>query len=337
VDPISAEPDANSANNSRRSGSLLLLLIGAGYLAYWQVVPRIKSGELWVVLLSTLISLSLAVWLAAQIARSQSGSRSVLIGLAVTAACIIPLKTSVAWRQPLAPWTLLAAVPGLPDVLFIWFGACLGALLSRLLRGLNLVPPVAAALALVDIWTVLLGGPVQQIMQSDNPVAKAATQAMTVPLPRPEVVANSAMPFQMQVGFADFLFIAFFVAALTRFVPEARAYRQTLASLVVTLALYMGIVIYWSIDLPALLPMAAVVLAVNWRRFQYTRSEKFAMAYALVAVGTIVFAFWRISRSGSEGGGPETRGDSGPQASLRVDAPLHGSLRNAPNPNHVGG
>ena len=43
--------------------------------------------------------------------------------------------------------------------------------------------------------------------------------------------------------------------------------------------------------LPALLPMALVMIAVHWRQFHYERSEVFALLYAAGFIALIVGAF----------------------------------------------
>src|SRR5438477_524299 len=124
-----------------------------------------------------------------------------------------PAQTDIAPENPSAksPVKWLSPVLIALGYLLFWqiaprlpFG-CLGVLLSRLLRSANMIPPVAAVLALVDIWTVLLGGPVQKAIESQTPASKAVVSAMTVPLP--SAPKTGAAPFVV-VGFADFLFAA---------------------------------------------------------------------------------------------------------------------------------
>src|SRR5438270_450154 len=187
------------------------------YLAFWQIVPRIRTESEGAVIISTLFSLGLIVWFTASLARSAHSLKVLLMGLVVTGLLVLPLKIMLGTNRMHAPWTLLLRVPGLADLLFIAFAASFGAILSRLLKSANMIPPIAAVLALVDTWTVLFGGPVQRIMQSQNPVAQAVSQAMTVPMPGPRVGASPFRPTSF-IGFADFVFIAFFVSALCRLI-----------------------------------------------------------------------------------------------------------------------
>lgn len=208
---------------------------------------------------------------------------------------VIPFRLMlVGIVRPMAPWTWMVMVPGLPDMLFIWFAAALGTLLSLILRGVNMIPPIATVMALVDMWTVLAGGPVQQIMTSDNAVAKAVTNTMTVRMAAPQ--AHGAEPMGGAVGFADFLFIAFFIAAMIRFVPTAKVYSKTLLVLIVILCAYMLIVFATGLGLPALVPMSIAMIAIHWRHFHYERSELFALLYAGLFILLIVGVFWFLRR-----------------------------------------
>ncbi|MEP6756204.1 MAG: hypothetical protein ABJA67_11940 [Chthonomonadales bacterium] len=293
------------------------MIIGLLYLLFWQVAPRIHSVALGTVLLSTLISLALVILVAAETGRICVTTRTAVISLMISGGLILPLRFLVAANSKFTPlpWSLLLHVPGLPDLLFIWFAGSLGALLSRMLRSTNLIPPVAAVLALVDIWTVLLGGPVQKIMQSQNPAAQAVTRAMTVKLPAPSPPAG-AEPMSTQVGFADFLFVAFFSAAITRFVGSRRVYLRMCWVMVVVLGLYMIVVFVFGWNLPALVPMSVVMLALHWRYFHYDRSEAFAMLYAGLFIAAIACGFWYFSRHSEDAKNKEL--DSGPHARVRI-------------------
>jgi hypothetical protein len=268
------------------------LLVGLGYLFFWQVAPRIRSDSTGAILFSTVVGLSLIIWFTALFARSFRSPAALLANFLLSAAVIVPFQVMIVTRTPMPPWTWLMAIPGLPHLLLVWLAASLGALLSFLLRGANMIPPVAAVLALVDIWTVLLGGPVQKIMESQNPTAKAITRAMTVQLPRPSPTGATPIPANLVVGFADFLFIAFFVAAISRFVSGQRVYSRMLWTLVVVLNLYLIIVFFGGWPLPALLPMSVIMIALNWRHFHYDRSEAFALLYAALFIVLIAAGFW---------------------------------------------
>src|SRR5206468_3170875 len=108
------------------------------------------------------------------------------------------------------------------------------------------------------------------------PVARAFMNAMTAPLSTTQAKLGAA-PLQLAAGFADFLFIAVFFACFAKFgIPSKR----TFTALVGTLSVYMLAVFYTGSPLPALVPIAAVIIGMNARRFKYARDEAFALLYA---------------------------------------------------------
>jgi hypothetical protein len=296
-DPPAQRPDkmpnasAFPSTSSEKTGWRSLVWGAIGYLIFWQVAPRFKIDGLYVVIVSSLIALALVIWLTARFAHVLHTPRAAIMATLVLAAIAIPLRVLLATRYPPAH-LLNLLLPGLVDLLFIWFAASIGVLLSLMVRGANMIPPIAAVLALVDIWTVLLGGPVKQVMESQAPAAQKVTQAMTVPLPAP---TTGAAPFAV-VGFADFLFIAFFIASICRYVITPDPYPKTVITLILVLTLYMLVVLVTGLSLPALLPMAVVMIALHWRHFHYARSEAFALLYAGLFIAVIAVGFWFISR-----------------------------------------
>ncbi len=301
--PVSTGEGTLKPEEEAGSGDGLWLapaVAGAAYLIFWQVAPRVKSESLGAVLISTVLALALTVWFAASFARAESMRRALLWNLALATVINLPIRLLGA-RVP-APWSAAFFIPGLPGLLLIWLAASIGALLSRILRSANMIPPVAAVLALVDVWTVLLGGPVQQLINSNNPAARLISQAMMVQLPAPRPIASGATPMFGAVGFADYLFIAFFVAAICRFMPATSAYRRTLWSLIGVLCAYMALVFVKELSLPALAPMAVVMIGTNWRRFHYERSEAFALIYAAIFIALIAGGFWLFGRQKKEPG-----------------------------------
>jgi len=307
VPPAVPHPETPSAQTSpapsEPSARIAPILVGFAYLAFWQIAPRLRTDSLPAILLSTIISLALIIWFTAQFARTLRTPRALALNALLAAAVIVPLRVMLGFGRVYAPWSSLLNLPGLPDLLFVWFAASLGALLAFLLRGANMIPPVAAVLALVDIWTVLLGGPVQQIMESKNPVAQAVTKAMTVQLPTPKPRGAAPFPPPTVVGFADFLFVAFFVAAICRFIDAPNTYRRMLIILIFVLCAYMLVLVFRdslrlpeNLNLPALVPIAVVMIALHWRHFHYDRSEAFALLYAALFIVVIALGFWYFGR-----------------------------------------
>lgn len=275
------------------ASSALALLVSAAYIGLWTFAPRIRTESLVPVLATTVLSLALIIWLPAQYAHGSRRVRTLLAHALLAGLLIVPLRLGLVMGRPVVPWSSILAVPGLADLIFVWFAATLGCLLSLLLRSANLIPPVAVVLALVDIWTVQFGGPVQRIMESESPVAESVVQAMTVQLPAPTHGASPFPPSSI-VGFADFLFVAFFIHAVMRLADGLARYRKTLTVLILVLCAY--ILLQRFLDpppaLPALVPMAVVMIGMHWRAFHYERSEKLALLYASILIAVLGAAWW---------------------------------------------
>ncbi|MGC8666519.1 MAG: hypothetical protein ACP5VE_00185 [Chthonomonadales bacterium] len=294
--PHTHEPGA-AVGNAKRASWWPAILAAAAYPLFWQVVRRIHTDSEGAVLLSTVASLAIIITFTAQFARAIPSGRVLVMHILMSSGIAIPVRLLLA-GHPSSRAAALVMDSGIPDLLFVWFAASLGSALSLLIRAANMIPPVAAVLALVDVWTVLLGGPVHRIMVSPNRVAQAVTRAMTVELPAPSAGAAPIQPISV-VGFADFLFIAFFTAAVCRYMPSPNAFARTLKALILVLCAYMLLVHLTGWALPALLPMAVVMIALHWRHFHYNRSEAFALAYAAVFIALIATGFWLMSRRSS--------------------------------------
>ncbi len=185
---------------------------------------------------------------------------------------------------------LIGHVLGLKELLLIWLAVCIGVGISRMIREFKLLLPIAVVLALVDLFTVFGGGVVQQAVNGSSPLAAKAMSALTVQLPQTSVTQGSA-PIQLLIGFADFLFIALFFACFRRFGIAAWG---TFIALATFLTLYMVVVAYTGIALPALVPIAVVIITMNLRYFRYDRSEIVALAVAGGLVAAITGALYWV-------------------------------------------
>jgi hypothetical protein len=190
---------------------------------------------------------------------------------------------------------LAASLAGQAGLLMWCLG--LGCLLALALKDQNLLIPIAVFLALFDIWLVFApDGPVGQIARGNQ--EQLAQIAYSVPRPASAPTGGRPQPLAY-IGPADFMFSAMFFAALYRFGLDVRRTAQWLAPVLVAyllLALLAGDVSIGPIRLaalPALLPIAAVVLAVNGRHFRLTRDEWTSTA----VLGGLMLAFvvWRFS------------------------------------------
>ncbi|GIV05588.1 MAG: hypothetical protein KatS3mg016_1163 [Fimbriimonadales bacterium] len=170
----------------------------------------------------------------------------------------------------------------------------LGATLSKLIREKNLLAPVIPFAAMVDMLTVLTpGGFVKQVMEKAPEIAERASVAVMAAPNAPEAVARLT-PIAI-IGAGDFIFLALYAACLIRFSLRVRA---TMIGLFVALWVYLGVVL-WVLPalgvaprLPALVPMAIVTLAINWRAFQLSRQETVAsVVVTTLALGIIAWLF----------------------------------------------
>ncbi|MCW3051478.1 MAG: hypothetical protein JWN14_648 [Chthonomonadales bacterium] len=298
--PIGEQPDPQSGKPVwiGRDG-LLALAVGIVDLLFWPIVRAIPSGSMVLVGITTLISLFLVLLFTVRMARAIRSPRAILLNLLLSFLVLLPSLVPIfvnltpawtGWGALLPYWKTyrngFRAISGLDTLLLIWLATSLGAAISRLVREFKLLLPMGVALAMVDLYTVFGGGVVDTAISGKNTMAKVAMNALTAQLPTMQPIKGAA-PFVLNIGFADFLFIAVFFACFVRFdIPS----RRTFQVLFVTLFLYMTVVFLGGPPLPALVPVAAVVVGMNWRRFRYERSEAFALFYVgLILSGILGF------------------------------------------------
>jgi hypothetical protein len=292
--PLTALPQDNRREGLRAVGVAVVCLL------FWQITLHIHVNNAFVVWLTTLIYLPLTLLLTVQTARALLSRRALTANLILSALLVLPaiLVPVLYTRFPnWAGWSTLGPgfgmymrfliVTGLQGLVMVWLAASVGALLSRLVREIKILLPMAVALACVDLYVVFGGGLVTQAKKGNAP-AKVAMQALTVKMPTTHPV-HGVQPMQFAVGFADYLFVALFFACFARF---ALPLRSTLIVLCGTLMGYMILVGLTGWDLPALVPIAIVVISMNWRQFRYERSEAFALLYAGLIVAALAGGFY---------------------------------------------
>ena len=198
-------------------------------------------------------------------------------------------------RQPLIAGLILS---GAQTGLIVW---CLGlgGFLASLLRDKNLLLPLSIFLALFDMWLVFVPeGPVGKIARSVGPQQQILARVAYVVPKVQQVATGGRVEAHAYIGPADFVFMAMFFVALYRFHMRPR---QTLIAIVPTLIAYLMVVLFLGSvrfgpitlqAMPALLPIGAVVLAVNWREFKLSRDE--LQSTVVVAVLGIALVSWRM-------------------------------------------
>ena len=294
-----SDADVAALQRARRG----MALTATAYLLFYQITLRIHNDSALVITLSTLASLCLTL-LCVVCAAQAMRSRQILLMVGGVAGLIIAPSLLVAQMGPRFPewagWRILAPVlapyfrllnvlPGLRGLLLIALAAAIGVLVSRMVREIKILLPIGVMLALVDLYVVFGGGLVAQAQQG-SATAQAAMQSLTVALPTVQKHAANALPMPV-VGFADYLFIALFFACFAKFGVPAR---RTFFALAGVLSLYMLYVLATGTPLPALVPIAAVIISMNLRRFRYERAEAFALFYAaLIICAVFGFIAWR--------------------------------------------
>lgn len=202
------------------------------------------------------------------------------------------LPTLLGWSRANPPTELVAGIyRAVHGYLLMLAAVGLGTTLSKLIREKNLLVPVIPFAAMVDVLTVLApSGFVKQVMEKAPEVAERAALAVMAVPNAPEVSARLT-PIAI-IGAGDFVFLALYAACLIRFGLRVRA---TMIGLFLALWIYLGLVLLGvALRLPALVPMAIVTLALNWRSFQLSRQEAIASVLVIsIAVAVIAWLFVR--------------------------------------------
>jgi hypothetical protein len=181
--------------------------------------------------------------------------------------------------------------------LFAW---CLGAggLVSLMLKDRNLLIPVAIFLAAFDIFLVLTPTGLTRIVMTQAPEV-LKNVAYQVPKASSAPVHGLLSPLAL-VGPADLLFMAMFFACLHKFGLRARA---TLLAMIPTLVAYLVFVVLFGhltvgrmslAQLPALVPIGAVVLIANAGLFKLKKDEVVGtVGVAVVMLGLLAWGMTR--------------------------------------------
>ncbi len=194
--------------------------------------------------------------------------------------------------QPTPQWLQLAGLLNFTlRPLFLMSAAMSGgALLSHLVRYPNMVGPICAATALIDIWGVMFGGIVSQMLQSEK--TKGVAEKAMAAMPKIGTATGSKYSVEIaSIGAGDFLFLGLFFTILHVHRMNARGALNWVTPLI-TVALLLivsGLVPF----LPGLLFIGLGVAIPNWKWFQFTRDERWALLWAglLVVVLTVALYF----------------------------------------------
>ena len=167
-----------------------------------------------------------------------------------------------------------------------------GALVARLIKSPNMLGPICGAVALIDFWGVLLGGPVAQMLEKAPSIAKTAMSSV----PSLGAATHSAHKFnipELQIGAGDYLFLGLLFAALHYNNMNWRgSVKLTIPLVALTL---FGTT--WIGNLPGLVPIGIGIALPNLKYFQFTREENFAMLWAgLLVIGLSIGAYFGVQK-----------------------------------------
>lgn len=184
----------------------------------------------------------------------------------------------------IAPFTSTLA-----SLLFLTACAFSGRLLSRLIRDMNMLVPIAVVLILVDVFTVFYGPTGEALEKAPDLVS-----SLSVGLPE---VGSAAGPeggrglaFLATAGLGDFIFLGFFFAAAWRYgLRFNRTFWYVFAFMGVTMLAFLALPFLPGI--PLLPAIAIAFIAANLGEFQFSRQEKVYVLVAVVFIGLLAGAY----------------------------------------------
>jgi hypothetical protein len=269
----------------------MALLAVLAYCAFDLLLPLIRVPH---VRLSTPTAVTLIIVPTAVFMLLQLWFSRAVVGLNPRPAlCILLMVLSVGL------WFGLLSIRGLPhsiaEALLRSLGsnlaitfACtfLGILLSRIVREANILLPVALIAMPIDYL-----GAMTTIGFTHDVVTKHPKIVQHVSISVPTIGGLHPLSF---IGPGDALFMAFFFAVVLRLNMNDRGTFWWMYGL---LTIAMLIVLFFPINVAALVPMGLAVLIANVRFFRLKRDEAFAVLYASLLVLVLVVGFYLYSHS----------------------------------------
>jgi hypothetical protein len=233
---------------------------------------------------------------------------SIFLGLLLWMTALSAKLEMGLWQQGAAVVTAAVAFWGarrlglwLAGDLALFFAAVfVGLLVARTVREPNMLVPIAAVAALVDIWGVYWGF-VAHIMEKAPQVAE--TFSTKLPIAGKEL---AVLPMISSVGAGDMLFAALFLGCVWKF---GLSIGRTGAAMWATVLIGPVIVMagaqaagHGLTALPGLPFLAAALVGANWKRFNLSRAEKRATFWCLficAAAIAICMALRHLVRAGA--------------------------------------
>lgn len=204
-----------------------------------------------------------------------------VLGFIVGLALWFLLQTGL--EQPVARSLAFLLYP-IRNLALLSAAVCGGGLVARLIKFPNMLGPVCGIIALIDIWGVLFGGIVSQLLT--NPVTREVSKKAMTEAPRLGAATGSLYSIPLPaIGVGDYLFLGLLFAVLHIHRMNWQGAIQWVVpfvSLALLLITFSGTsVLPFAVPmLPGLLFIGLGVAIPNREFFQYTREEKFALLYA---------------------------------------------------------
>lgn len=205
-------------------------------------------------------------------------------------------------------WLLRVAASTLGDVALISAATLGGSLVARLIKSPNMLGPLCAMIAMIDIWGVMFGGIVSQLLEK-APQASAAAMA-SLPQTGAIAAASGAQSFPIplpNIGAGDYLFLGLLFYALQTLGMNWRGSMKLTIALVTIVLLLVASGLPFTAMLPGLLPIGLGVAIPNLRYFRFTREENFAMLYAGILVIFLTIGLYFLVTSQLPPNAPATR------------------------------
>lgn len=256
------------------------LLLIAVYMLLRIFVPSVKLGGMLFALKAVLIAVSVFGFLLVQLAfiaalsgLDVSSKKSVV--LTVLCAAVFAVFYFAPDKIGLEKSVFLQAVR---DLVLILGCSFLGCLVSTMIKEPKMLLPIGIVAAMIDFWNVTLGPLGHTVATRPELAAKAS---VSLPTPVPGLPA-------ITMGAGDIVFLALFFAVLFRFALNVKGtFWLGYGLLMVSILL----VAFSSIALPALVPIGAAVLIMNYQYMKLTQDEMKSVALVLFILLCMLVAF----------------------------------------------
>jgi len=281
--PLDAPLDASQrelANPWRSIPVRMVAFLAACYLLLRLAAPYLPMPRGGALAISTVVFAFLMVTIAYHTSRARLSLREQLGAFLAFAGLWAVFAFVLGPRSSGSPLAVTASE-------FCFLFACIffGTLLSRIFRDKNILLPVCLAAALVDVASVYYG-----------PTGKAVEHApglfRTLSVSVPAMGANPAAPGQaapspVAIGIGDLVFLAAFFAAAARFHMNPRRTFWIITPLVV-LGLLVVVLAPEPVKVPGLVFIGGGFLWANFREFDLTPGERWAMLYAALVIVVVL-------------------------------------------------